>query len=118
MNLTLLFSVSVLPLVFPSCQTATDGAATTATNAVKGVGRTVVTAGTGVASTVGQTVKTAGTGIANGDVGQATGGAAAAAVHGTANTAVRTGQSHMKTTSGVIKDTGTTIEKTSNAATH
>ena len=104
---------------FVSCntaETAATGTATTVGNAVRGVGRTAATAGTGVAKTVGNTVTTAGTGIAERDFKKATVGTAVAAGEGTVKTAGSTARSHMKTSSGVIKDTGATVEKTSKAA--
>jgi hypothetical protein len=61
-------------------------------------------------------MKTAGSGIAEGDLNKATVGTATTAGKGTANTVVKTGRSHMKTTSGILKDTGKTVGDTSAAA--
>lgn len=109
----------VLAAALTSCrttETAASGVAGTAANAVHGVARTGATAVTGAAATVGGTVATAGSGIAQGNLRQATAGAAGVAVGGTAATAVQTGRSHVKTSSGVLKDTGATVTETSRAA--
>jgi hypothetical protein len=116
---------STMPLIafgafaLVSCQTAgtaVQGTANTVGNAARGVGRTGATAVTGAANTVGGTVKTAGSGIAEGDMKKATVGTVTTAGQGTVKTATDTGRSHMKTTTGVIKDTGETVEKTAEAA--
>ena len=112
-------ALTFLAFTLMSCQTtetAATGTATTVGHAVQGVGRTARTAGTGIAQTVGGTVTTAGTGIAEGDLRKSTVGTVQAAGEGTASTAVATGRSHMKTTSGVLNDTGKTVEDTGKAA--
>ena len=115
-----LIAFPLIALALASCQTAetaASGTANTVGHAAQGVGRTVATAGSGVGHTVGDTMKTAGSGIAEGNVKKATIGTATTAGKGTAHTAVDTGRSHMKTTGGVLKDTGKTIGDTTNAAT-
>ena len=54
--------------------------------------------------------------IAEGDLKKATVGTVKTAGTGTVNTVKATGSSHMKTTSGVLKDTGAAIKNTSEAA--
>ena len=73
-------------------------------------------AGSGITKTAGATATTAGSGIAEGDLHKATVGTAKTAGKGTASTAVGAGRSHVKTTSGVLKDTGTTVKDTDKAA--
>lgn len=119
MKKSTLLALPLIAFTFGSCrtaETAATGTANTVGHAAQGVGRTVATAGSGVGNTVGNTVKTAGSGIAERDLKKTTVGTAATAGKGTVNTAVKTGSSHMKTTGGVLKDTGKTIGDTTNAA--
>jgi hypothetical protein len=66
--------------------------------------------------TVGNTATTAGSGIAERDLKKSTVGTMKAAGQGVGGTAVDTGRSHLKTTSGVLKDTGKTMKDTAHAA--
>jgi hypothetical protein len=61
-------------------------------------------------------MQTAGSGIAERDLKKSTIGTATTAGKGTADTAVATGRSHMKTTGGVLKDAGSTVSDTGRAA--
>lgn len=112
-------ALGLLALALSSCQTgetAATGTASTVGHAAQGVGRTARTLGTGVVDTVGNTVTTAGSGIAEGDLEKSTVGIVKAAGQGVGGTAVDAGSSHLKTTSGVLKDTGKTVKDTAEAA--
>ena len=119
MKTTLFAAFGILILGLTSCQTGetlASGTTTTVGNAAQGVGRTARTLGTGTVNTVGNTAATAGSGIADRDLNKATVGTVKAAGHGAGTTAVGTGKSHLKTTSGVVKDTGKTMTDTAEAA--
>lgn len=112
-------SLAVFALVLASCktaETAATGTATTVGHAAQGVGRTAKTLGTGTVNTIGKTATTAGSGIAEKDLNKATVGTVKAAGTGVGTTAVDSGRSHLKTTSGVVKDTGKTVTSTAEAA--
>jgi hypothetical protein len=121
MKISLVPVLTIFASALVSCNTAATNTAATGTantvgHAAQGVGRTARTAGTGIAKTVGSTATTAGSGIAEGDLKKSTVGTVKTAGKGTASTAVGAGRSHLKTSSGVIKDTGKTIKDTDKAA--
>ena len=111
-------ALAILTFAVAACQTAgtaATGTTTTVGHAAEGVGRTAKTLGTGAVNTVGNTATTAGSGIAAGDLHKSTVGTVKAAGQG-AGTAVNSGRSHLKTSSGVLKDTGKTVTDTAGAA--
>ena len=119
MKTPLIAALGVITLGLPACRTGetlAEGTTTTLGNAAHGVGRTARIAGTGIAHTTGNTLTTAGSGIAEGNLNKATVGTVKAAGQGTGATAVGAGKSHLKTSSGVLKDTGKTIKDTAEAA--
>lgn len=119
MKTALSAALGILMLTFPSCQTGetlATGTTNTVGNAAYGVGRTARTLGTGAVNTVGNTATTVGGGIADRDLNKATVGTVKAAGQGVGSTAVGAGKSHLKTSSGVIKDTGKTMHDTAEAA--
>lgn len=119
MKTTSFAAFGILILALNSCQTGetlATGTATTVGNAAQGVGRTARTLGTGTVNTVENTAATAGSGIAEGDLNKATIGTVKAAGQGAGTTAVGAGGSHLKTSSGVLKDTGKTMQDTAEAA--
>lgn len=112
-------ALAVLTFAFAACQTAetaATGTATTVGHAAQGVGRTATTLGRGTVNTVGKTGTTAGSGIAENDLNKATVGTVKTAGKGVGTTAVDSGRSHVKTTRGVLKDTGKTVTDTAEAA--
>lgn len=101
----------LLSAALSSCstgETAVTGVGNTLGNAAQGIGRTVGTAASGVGNTINKTASAAQNGGAW--------NAAKAAGEGTTSTVVNTGKSHMKTSRGVLKDTGKTIKDSSEAA--
>ena len=119
MKTTLSAAFGIFILALTSCQTGetlATGTTNTVGNAAQGVGRTARTLGTGTVNTVGNTAATAGSGIADRDLNKATVGTVKAAGQGVGTTAVGTGKSHLKTSSGVLKDTGKTVTDTAGAA--
>lgn len=111
--------LAILTFSLAACQTAgtaATGTTTTVGHAAQGVGRTAKTLGTGAVNTVGNTATTAGSGIAEGNLHKSTVGTVKAAGQGAGTTTVDSGRSHLKTSSGVIKDTGKTVTDTAGAA--
>ena len=111
MKITLSTGLIILTATLTSCsttETAATGVGETIGNAAQGVGKTVTTAATGVGNTVTKTVDAAKKG---GPLD-----AAVAAGDGATSTVIDTGKSHMKTSQGVLKDTGNTLNETGEAA--
>jgi hypothetical protein len=112
-------ALGILMLALTSCQPGAplaNGATNTVGNAAQGVGRTATILGKGTLNTVGNTASTVGDGIADRDLNKATVGTVKTAGQGVGGTVVGAGKSHMKTTRGVLKDTGKTMTDTAEAA--